>query len=104
MDSKLPPTKGLCGSDKIGPFFSLLMSYFSHTVSLTLSLSAASAHFDVKSNLNFLHRSPTVWSIFFFVLKSDALGISNSDWQTKNYILLLLNYNFIVNQQNATFN
>ena len=84
--------------------FSLLMPYFSHTVSSTLSLSAASAHFDFKSNLNCLHRSPTIWSIFFFVLRLNSSEISNSAWQMKNYILLLLNYNFIVNQQNATFN
>ena len=42
------------------------MPYFLHIVSSTLSLSAASVHFDVKSDLNCLYHSLTVWSIFFF--------------------------------------
>ena len=61
--------------------FSLLMSYLSQTVSSTPSWSAARAHFLVRSDLNCLHLSPTVCSNFFFVLLSEASGISNSAWQ-----------------------
>jgi len=46
--------------------FSLLIPYFSQTVSSTPSWSAARAHFLVRSDLNCLHLSPTVWSNFFF--------------------------------------
>ena len=55
-----------------------LMPYFSQTVSSTPPLSAARAHFLVRSDLNCLHLSLTVLSNFIFILLSEAYGISNS--------------------------
>jgi len=67
---------------KLGPLLLANVVLFAYSVIDTVLVSA-SAHFDVKLDLNYLHLSPIVWSIFFVVLRSDASGISNSAWQTK---------------------
>ena len=98
--TKLPPRKGLCGSNKIGFFANVIL--FANSVIDTV-LVGCMCPFRCQIRLKWSPPLPHGLKYFLFhpqirCFKDIKFGLTN-----ENYILLLVNYNFIINQQRATF-
>ena len=100
--TKLPSTKGLCGSDKIGSTFPSNVVLFTNSVIDTI-LVGCKCPFRHQIRLELSLPLPHGLKYFLFRPQIRCFRDIKFNLTNKNYILLLINNNFIINQQHATF-
>ena len=101
---KLPLTKGLCGSNKLklSPLLLVNVILFANSVIDTV-LAGYKCPFRLQIKLELSPPLPHNLKYFLFCPQIKCSRDIKFSLTNKNYILLLLNYNFIANKQHATF-